>query len=251
MTLTLSRDRKVSPRSRWSNANQRWEPVSANSFGLPAVISCPGATDQCRAVCYAARTERTFTSAGRLVSRNWEALQACGDNVDAMASLLRATIDAWELEHNKRSPDAAKVFRIHWDGDFYSIPYAEAWRRVILATPHVRYWAYTRSFVPACDVVPTLATLPNLALYLSVDRYNVAWADVVTALYPTVRVATMADTFADAADLSVALRDRNAPACPENAKRVPLVDDDGTGACVTCGLCVNGRADVRFSISHK
>ncbi len=38
--------------------------------------------------------------------------------------------------------------------------------------------------------------------------------------------------------------------CPENAKRIPLISTNGS-ACVSCGLCVFGKADVRFSATKK
>ncbi len=38
--------------------------------------------------------------------------------------------------------------------------------------------------------------------------------------------------------------------CPENNKSIPLISANGS-ACVSCGLCVFGKADVRFSASKK
>lgn len=255
-TLSLSRDRKVSPMSKLEKSG-RYVPMVANAFGLPAgqLGSCPGATMACEGVCYAARTENTYKSAGALVRRNFDALKACGDNVWAMADLLDELVANFVAEHRKVEAKSGQamptVFRIHWDGDFYSVAYADAWARVIRAYPDVQFWAYTRSFVPACNVVPSLYGLENLALYISVDKYNEAWAEVILSLYPKVRPAILASTFEEGQERAVYLTGRKAPKCPENAKKVPLVDDSGEGACVSCGLCVFGRAPVLFSTSHK
>lgn len=257
VVLKLSNDRKVSPLSKFAKAAQRWEPEVPNAFGLPAGPqgSCPGATDVCASVCYAARTERVFTSASRLVNHNLAALQACGDDIDAMAALLGDAVATFKAKAAKvsklRGVDVPLVFRIHWDGDFFSTAYAQAWRKVILANADVQFWAYTRSFVPSCNVVPDLHDVPNLALYLSVDSANQAWAGVILGLYPTVKAAVMAETFDQGQEAMVALRGRRAPKCPENAQKVGLVNDSGQGACVTCGLCVEGRRDVLFSTTNK
>jgi hypothetical protein len=38
--------------------------------------------------------------------------------------------------------------------------------------------------------------------------------------------------------------------CPENNKSIPLISNAGS-ACVSCGLCVYGKADIRFSATKK
>jgi len=96
-----------------------------------------------------------------------------------------------------------------------------------------------------------LADLPNLALFLSVDCDNRDVAAAVAAEFPSVRLAFMDTTFEQAQAVSVSIRSRRSPLCPENAGRAPLVNGSGVGACVSCGLCVSGRRDVLFSTSHK
>ena len=258
--LNLTADRKVSPLSRWTTS-KGWTPDILNAFGLSAGVSCPGATVHCigtadkRGPCYALALETQWTSVRNLAQHNYDTLQACGDDVDAMVALLAAAMVVYRASHAKAERRTGRllpmVFRIHWDGDYYSTAYAEAWRRVILANPDVRFWSYTRSFVPACDVTPILSDLPNLALYLSVDDANDAWARVALTLRPSLLVARMAPTVAEGRDAVVAMGRRRAPACPENVKRVPMVNDAGEGACVTCGLCIDGRRDVIFSTTNR
>jgi hypothetical protein len=253
-TLRRSADRKVSPVIRRQKSKDA--PRSLNTFGLPAGDSCPGKTPFCEG-CYAASLERIYTSTARLLRANYDALLALGDDVDGMAAMLGAMVDDWAAENAKVA--GAPVFRIHWDGDFYSLPYAQAWRRVVLAHPEVQFWAYTRTF----DAVPVLAGIGNLALYLSVDAYNVDDAASWLALYPSVLAAWCAETQADAAVLAEKCSRKPAP-CPENVGKLPLVvaasgrrceavnvGDDAQGACVACGLCVYGRRDVAFATRKR
>jgi len=249
--LSLSNDRKVSPLSLWKVNARRWEPQVSNSFGLPAGLSCPGRTAICGSVCYASRTETVFPSAGALVMRNWEALKACGRSQAKMTALLRDAITDYRISHARaerlRKVSIPHVFRVHWDGDFYSLPYARAWRTVMLENPDIQFWVYTRSFHGRVDVVPTLQVVPNLSLYLSVDSENRQYAE----RYPDIPHAILDETFEKAQVTSVSLSGRRAPRCPENARKVPLVGSDGRGACVACGLCVNGRSSVLFSITKS
>lgn len=262
VALKLSGDRKVSPTMRVKRDGKTADIKVYNTFGLPAGVTCPGMTAACETVCYARRTENTYRSAGALVRHNYETLVAHGDDVAGLAKELHSVVAVWRLQAAKHA--APLVFRIHWDGDFYSLAYAEAWRDVMARFPEVQFWAYTRSFVEACDVTPILADVPNLALYLSVDEHNAARAAVVLAQYPRLKAATLGETSDDAAVILAQLGRSNAPKCPENVKRLPLMvaqsgkrteavqpGDTAQGACVACGLCVEGRADVRFATKKR
>lgn len=247
--LKLSNDRKVSPRSKWAVAAKRWEPMVPNSFGLPAGISCPGKTAFCEG-CYAENIERAFPSVSKLTHHNLDLLLACGSNVSAMAELLGEAIDAYRAAHLKaekrQGESIPMVFRIHWDGDFFSFQYASAWARVIRANADVTFWAYTRSFA----YVGALAGLANLSLYLSVDEHNADEAQDTHELFPWARLAFCAATWDETETLARKVSGRNAPRCPELAGKMPLVSTDGVGACVDCGLCFRGTNNVRFSVDH-
>lgn len=254
-------DRKVDPVVRRQGSKDA--PVLGNTYGLPAGLSCPGRTAFCDG-CYAERTERVFTSSGRLVAANWaahQAAEASDDPVSAHVSILSGVVGdfaARAVKHGHRARDAA-IFRIHWDGDFFSAAYAEAWAQVCAAFPQIRFWAYTRSF----DFVDLLADVPNLTLYLSVDAYNCEQAGLLLDIYPSLRAAFCADTQADASVLADKVG-RSAAPCPENVGRIPLVMSmsgrrtevlqkgaDGQGACAACRLCVDGVRDVSFAVKGR
>lgn len=244
--LHLSFDRKVAPRGWYQHSRRRWVATVPNSFGLPSHTTCPGRTPFCVS-CYGDGAEQ---SAGvlELLNHNWDTLRVAGTyhGVDAMTELLvemltryRAHADADELT------DTERLFRIHWDGDFFSTDYADAWATAITANPDITFWAYTRSFRDPVNVLPHLAGLPNLELYLSIDAANVH--DALNALDAyDVHAAWCASTVDDARAL--AGPDRNPIACPENIGRIGLMTD-GIGACVECAICPTGRRDITFTTS--
>jgi hypothetical protein len=243
--LTLSRDRKVTPYATFQPNYGRWVPGIRNSFGLPAgkANSCPGETAWCRDICYAKNSERS-AGVGDALRRNLEVLVAAG-SPERMAGLLVRMLGRFARVADRRhlSPEE-RVFRIHWSGDFFSVAYAQAWAVATAAFPEITFWAYTRSLRPPVNVVPTLAGLPNLNLYLSTDIGNAAEAQEMAGRYPSVHLALCADDFRQAKELSA----EPSVICPESSGRLALMTN-GVGACVTCGLCVFGRADVRFKAS--
>lgn len=247
--LHLTKDRKVSPRGirqeAFRNGKGRWIPTIPNSFGLPAGDSCPGKTPFCRS-CYAARTENG-KSVHEAVRHNLDVLLRAGSD-EGMAELLIEMLDRFVAicdHHDVR--DADRIFRIHWDGDFFSLDYAAAWAHAVQQFPDVAFFVYTRSFVEPVNVVPVLAGVENLAVYLSVDEWNADWAHALVKRYQDVHLALCTVDYATSRGLA---RGRKAIVCPENAERMPLMNK-GRGACVDCKLCVKGRADVLFSTTHQ
>lgn len=247
--LKRTADRKVSPVIRKTAKSTTVK--SKNSFGLPAgnAFSCPGATSVCETICYANKLEKLYKGVKELLMHNWAILKDA--NTVRMALELDNMIVDFERECEKIG--AEKIFRIHWDGDFFSSSYAIAWAEVIEAHPDVLFWVYTRSFVPALNVIPIIAGIDNLNVYLSIDSDNVEYAKNIIGNYPDVMFATLANTATEAKEMMP----ERIISCPENVgKRLPLVvdknnDGNAKGACAACGLCVNARNNVAFAISGK
>jgi hypothetical protein len=240
--LKRSKDRKVT-----SKANKAGtQAVIANAFGLPAGISCPGKTSVCGNICYALKLEKIYSGVRGVLMHNWDLLS--NTSLVKQTHLISDMIDEFRAESVKR--DAPLVFRIHWDGDFFSESYAVAWATVIKANADIQFWAYTRSFVPALNVIPFLANIDNLSLYLSVDTDNEKYVRVIREEYPAVRIAYLSDTFGEGKEVMLTLTDKPGAKCPELTGALPLITEKG-GACVSCGLCVDGRADIRFAIKKR
>ena len=242
-TLTLklkrSNDRKVANLVTKSGK----QAAIANTFGLPAgkAFSCPGATSVCESVCYAGKLEKLFKGVKANLLHNWDLLKDADQ--DTMVSLLSAMIDEFVADCNKK--DAPKLFRIHWDGDFFNDEYAFAWKHVILNNPDIQFWVYTR--VKSAALI--LKDIDNLSLYFSTDSENVK-TGVDLKINSGVRLAYLAKNFAiGQADMKEMINKPGAK-CPENLKAIPLISTNGS-ACVSCGLCVYSKADIVFSATKK
>ena len=238
MPLIRSKDRKVtnavSPNGK--------TPTIANTFGLPAgkSYSCPNATSVCSKVCYAGKLEKVYKGVRQNLLHNWELLKDA--TRDEMITLLDEMIKEFIKDCDKRN--APKLFRIHWDGDFFSDEYAYAWRKVIKQNKGVKFWVYTR--VPTAALI--LNNIENLSVYFSTDSENINHAKNVNQL--GVRLAYLADTFAiGQADLKAMIGKVGAK-CPENKKQIPLISQKGS-ACVSCGLCIDNKSDIVFSAKKK
>jgi ferredoxin len=215
----------------------------ANTFGLPAGkdFSCPGQTPTCAKVCYAGKLEKIYKGVRDVLLHNWNLLKDA-DRME-MYSLLSDMIADFKKDCVKRN--AKMLFRIHWDGDFFSDEYAHAWRLVIEEQPDIQFWVYTR--VPSAARI--LKGIDNLSLYFSTDADN---KEVATDLRVNqeIKLAYLADTFAiGQADLKAMIGKPGAK-CPENKKAIPLISEKGS-ACVSCGLCVYEKSDIVFSAKKK
>ena len=239
MSLIRSKDRKVtnavSPNGK--------TPTIANTFGLPSgkSYSCPGATSVCEKICYAGKLEKVYKGVKDILLKNWEQLKDA-KYVD-MVSLLDEMIISFKSDCDKRNAD--KLFRIHWDGDFFSVQYAIAWAAVIKKHSDVQFWVYTRSDF----AVPVLKGIPNLALYFSADDANFDVASNLKTLHD-VKLAYLAENFAMGKERMLSITPKSAIPCPENNKKLPLISEKGS-ACVTCSQCVFERNDILFSRSKK
>ena len=216
----------------------------ANTFGLPSgkSYSCPNATSICEKICYAGKLERIFPSVRDTLLHNWNTIKDA--DYDTMVSLLDDMITAFELEC--KAKNAEPMFRIHWDGDFFSDTYAKAWRAVIMLNPDIKFWVYTR--VPSAARI--LDGLDNLSLYFSTDDENKSSAVYLRTEGVKIKVAYLSETFADAKDTMLSMTGKVGAKCPENLGSIPLITTEGS-ACATCRLCIDGKADIRFAIAKK
>src|ERR1041384_4514557 len=161
-----------------------------------------------------------------------------------MIDLLSEMITEFANECEKHN--VPKLFRWHADGDIFTATYAEAIEAVCLEFPDVHFWIYTRSF----EYVGFITSIPNLSVYLSVDKENLNAGLLCAADNPGVKMAYLGETFNEGKEIFETLTGVPGGKCPENAKQIPLITEKG-GACVTCGLCIFGKADIRFSRTKK
>jgi len=239
MPLVRSKDRKVANAVNKSGK----QPVIANTFGLPSgkAFSCPGATSVCETICYAGKLEKVFKGVREVITSNYE--QLIKADLVGKANLIAEMIEDFIADCEKRN--AEKLFRIHWDGDFFDEEYTRAWRMVIATYSDVQFWVYTRSDF----AIPLLIDLPNLALYFSADSANKTLAWELKKKYG-VKLAYLAKDFATGKSDFNEQQEKSAVPCPENNKKLPLISEKGS-ACVVCSQCVFARNDILFSASKK
>ena len=239
MKLKRSNDRKVanavSPNGK--------TPTIANTFGLPAgkQYSCPGATSICESVCYAGKLEKVYKGVKAVLLHNWELLKNA--DTETMVNLINDMIVEFKADCDKKN--AAKLFRIHWDGDFFNDTYTYAWKTVIENHKDVQFWVYTR----VSNAAVILKGIDNLSLYYSTDDENKDSAKELRVNHGT-RLAYLGKTFAVTETTMKELTGKVGAKCPENNKQIPLISTNGS-ACVSCGLCVFNKADIRFSATKK
>ena len=239
LKLKRSNDRKV---ANLVTKNGKQAAI-ANTFGLPAgkAYSCPGATSVCESVCYAGKLEKVFPSVKKNLLHNWELLRNA-DN-DTMVRLLDEMIVDFVADCEKRN--AEKLFRIHWDGDFFNDTYTNAWKTIITNYPEIQFWVYTR--VRSAALI--LNGIDNLSLYYSTDSENKAIGVELKNTH-SIRLAYLAKNFAIGQADMKELFNKPGAKCPENLKAIPLISQKGS-ACVSCGLCVYSKADIVFSATKK
>ena len=239
MKLKRSNDRKV---ANAVSPNGKTATI-ANTFGLPAGknYSCPGATSVCEKVCYAGKLEKVYKGVRENLIHNWNLLKDADH--DTMENLLQDMINDFKADCDKRN--APKLFRIHWDGDFFSDEYAFVWKHIVLNNPDIKFWVYTR----VASAANILKDIDNLSLYYSTDSEN---KDIAIKLNKDkgIKLAYLADTFAiGQADMKEMIGKPGAK-CPENKKAIPLISKEGS-ACVVCSLCIDNKANIVFSAKKK
>ena len=239
--LKRSNDRKVA--NLVNTKTKKPTPAIANTFGLPAGkdFSCPGATSICESVCYAGKLEKLYKGVKNALLHNWDLLKNADS--DTMVHLLSEMINDFRSDCEKKN--APMLFRIHWDGDFFNDTYTEAWKTVIINNSDMQFWVYTR--VKSAAVI--LKGTTNLSLYYSTDDDNAETGAELKTDHG-IRLAYLGKTFLATESKMKELTGKVGAKCPENNKQIPLISSAGS-ACVSCGLCVYGKADIRFSASKK
>ena len=131
---------------------------SIHLWSTPAVDTCPGATETCKAVCYAnGRGHYRF---------------------DAVKERLR-----WNLEQSRLDSfvprmvkdirrKGALVIRVHASGDFGDEVYARKWLTIMRQCPRPRFYFYTRSWrIPSiAPALEEMAALKCCRAWYSTDR---------------------------------------------------------------------------------
>lgn len=186
--------------------------------------TCPGATIECQAICYAARPVTEKGVVYQMWKRNSE--------TEDVPRIL---------------PDDAKIVRIHVSGDFTSPEYIAGWRLLVENHPHVRFFGYTRSW-RVSSLLPHLEGLreqPNVQLFASMDSsttrlpppgWRIAWIEGDARLRDVqsrLHVVDVRENRNHASPTAYSFT------CPEETGHKPN--------CESCNYCILGeKGDVTF-----
>lgn len=165
-----------------STSNEALGPML--SFNLPAGRPwempygyCPGASDFCRAYCYASEGMIALPRNQEIYANNLGMTQR-SDFADRMIS---AIMEAYAKEASLKkgaSMARSKTFRIHVSGDFHSTRYVLDWVKIVQSLPDWRFYGYTRCWRNQAEkyspgmhrVLQVLKRLPNMHLMASTDE---------------------------------------------------------------------------------
>ena len=143
--MTFKEAKRSNKFRRLSEGNKKLKPNKFVKFliwNLPAIVTCPFATELCKRFCYAIKAERCYPSARK----------ARKDNYDKSLenSFVNDMIFTISTHLERRSYKTAKkvVVRIHESGDFYSKEYTKKWlaiARHFEDNDKIVFMAYTKS----------------------------------------------------------------------------------------------------------
>ena len=89
------------------------------NFNLPAIITCPGATEICLDKCYAKKGRYIFSNVKNKYYKNLAI--SLGSNFDKIMSA--------QLKYMSYNiPEEDRIIRVHSSGDFYSIEYVRKYK---------------------------------------------------------------------------------------------------------------------------
>lgn len=127
-------------------------------WNLPAMVSCPGASEYCKSLCYNADMRTDAFPFEKWRNNHWWAVNRTNDLREHLISELA------------EAPVSTAV-RIHSSGDFFNSDYIQMWCLIAESLPNVSFWAYTRSWTTPTlfPLLSRLRALPNVQLFASWD----------------------------------------------------------------------------------
>lgn len=207
---------------------------------------CPGATQACRASCYAMGW-RFMDAAGKRKGTSFKYSYLAHHDIKRLeAVVMREIGQAVARARRLRLPLAV---RIHEAGDFVSPAHIAMWGRVADAYPGIIFWAYTRSDM-ACNItaaaVRLLADRPNVHVRASFDPVP---DGTVAGCTGSVKLEQLTRNGLPGAVVVGRARDGilTGPKRVEGAVNCPEQLTHGEIGCADCGLCwSSSRPVIRF-----
>lgn len=198
--------------------------LSVFHFDILPVVTCPGRSSRCEAICYCRRGRFQFP---QVIDR----LEWCYEQSKRNDFARRMTAEIFRK--------GCLAVRPHVSGDLYSPGYARKWLEVMTACTYTKFWLYSRSWrVPAiAEVLTEMAKLENVSVWLSADEETGYPPDVPER----VRVAWLMDSDEEPEDADLIFL--NHPLRYQDGKRIsldlicPTETIPGRKRGVSCSTC--------------
>lgn len=202
----------------------------ALTFSIPAIKTCPGRSKLCEGLCYATQGHYHGTVVKNALAR-------------AYALSKRKDFHLLATEALKKAPKGT-IFRLHPSGDLYNIDYVHKWLYIMLNSPHVTFWVYTRSWRKPTLVkfIQKMSELTNVRVWYSCDKETGEPSAAVRT--PSVRLAYMMVDDSDVPDYKVDLVFRDYAVRKTVMKHVkgaivcPVENGVTKTQCDRCRICI-------------
>lgn len=190
------------------------------SFSLPSISACPGATSECKKICYAAKIERIYKNAAKAYEINMAA-------IDDPAFVPTLAAEITNLVKKKHTD----TFRWNVSGDITNIKYLLNMKQIMMHFPNITFYAYTRNWalpnwIPHLENIKKLA---NFTLLASMDDEH-----LTKNMFPPPewRIAYVGNkTVSEFA----ALVNKKVIVCPNQANKTKAI------LCDKCNYCFNPK----------
>ncbi len=204
-----------------------------------AYHTCPGATDWCKAHCYAIYSNRKILlMPDTILDKNDKSLYHkaafyslwAARDLDKLYDKLMYTLSTMKDQYGHQ----AKMCRFHVDGDFQSAGHISTVRKVVEQFPKTAFYCYTRSWVDKAMLreLRKLNKLPNFKVLLSFD-------DTSPGIEKReLKGFSVANIYNEQVDYT------NSIVCPNQTSTADT--------CMTCKLCFNKevKKDILF-LDHR
>lgn len=185
-------------------------------WNLPAIQTCPGASEWCKSHCYNGEDIVMKYPATKWI-KNYSYFLS---RPEELRNKLIATLNEIKL---------ITAVRIHSSGDFFSSNYIKFWHEIIKASPNTYFWAYTRtwSIKKLLPYLERLRTSDNIQLFAS-------WDETMPNPPEGWRKSFVY--------LPQKLTDYKGLICPEQSGLVPN--------CATCNYCIGKKEGNVYFVLH-
>ena len=198
-------------------------------WNLPAVKTCPFATENCKKSCYARKAERVYSNVLPCREKNLEDSKKA-DFVDRMIYTIEKHLNSKAFNGKKA------IFRIHESGDFYSVEYTRKWIEIVKHFEHdtrITFLVYTKSleYFIACGYGRTCLPIDEKTTFpKNIVIRSSLWNDTKQKYIDLTKIYRF--------PIYTALSEKDMETERANGRKFSVCTCEN---CSSCGKCWNGK----------